>query len=223
MSLLIIEDDQNIILSLSLALNNVGFKIESASNGLEGWEMARSNKYDLILLDCNLPGLTGFEIVKKLRNEKIFTPIIILTVLEELNDKIELFNLGSDDYITKPFAFTELLARIKALLRRPRTLKGEILRIGCLELDPDKFLVTKNNLRIPFSAKEFSLLEFLMLNKGRYLSRQIIMEKIWDENADPFSNTIEVHIMNIRKKLETTSEHYIFTASNRGYKIDSER
>jgi len=223
MSLLIIEDDQNIVLSLSLALNNVGFKVDSATDGLTGLTMALTNKYDLILLDCNLPSLNGFEIVKKLRDEKIFTPIIILTVLEELNDKIELFNLGSDDYLTKPFALTELLARIRALLRRPQNLRGEILKIGQIELDPDKFLVTKNNIRVPFSAKEFSLLEYLMVNKGCYLSRQNIMEKIWDENADPFSNTIEVHIMNIRRKLETPSEHYIFTASNRGYKIDIEK
>lgn len=220
MSLLLIEDDPNIVLSLTLALTNAGFKVESASDGREGFDLARNYKYDLILLDCNLPRLSGFEIVKKLRTEKCFTPIIILTVLGELNDKLKLFNLGIDDYLIKPFALSELLARIKALLRRPQQFKGEVLRLGNLELDPDKFLVTKNNQRIPLSSREFSLLEYLMSQPGKFLSRQNILEKVWDENADPFSNTVEVHIMNLRKKLETDSEHYIFTASNRGYKID---
>jgi DNA-binding response OmpR family regulator len=223
MALLLIEDDQNIILSLSLALNNVGFKIDTATNGLEGLEMASLKNYELILLDCNLPDISGFEIVKRLRSEKIFTPIIILTVLEELNDKVELFNLGSDDYLTKPFAFAELLARIRALLRRPRNFKGEVLKIGTLELDPDRFTVFNCGKKINLSSKEFSLLEYLIINQGKYISRQELMEEIWDENADPFSNTIEVHIMNIRKKLGTESGRYIFTAANRGYKIDLEK
>lgn len=223
MSLLLIEDDPNMVLSLSLALNDAGFKVESASDGLEGLDLARFNKYELILLDCNLPRLSGFDIVKRLRAGKIATPIIILTVLGELNDKIELFDLGADDYLTKPFAFSELLARVKALLRRPLNLCGEILRVGNLELDPDKFLVAKNGVRIPMSSREFSLLEYLMANKGKFLSRQKIMDEIWDEEANSFSNTVEVHIMNIRRKLETENEHYIFTASNRGYKVDNQR
>jgi len=223
MSLLLVEDDPNIVLSLSLALTNAGFAVDSASDGREGFDLAHNNKYEAILLDCNLPRLSGFEIVKKLRAEKCSTPIIVLTVLSELNDKLELFNLGADDYLIKPFALSELLARLKALLRRPRSIQGEILKIGNLELDPDKFLVTKNGLRIPMSSREFSLLEYLMVNKGKFLSRQTILEKVWDENADPFSNTVEVHIMNIRKKIETNREHYIFTASNRGYKADTQR
>lgn len=223
MSLLLIEDDPNMVLSLTLALNNAGFKVDTAIDGLVGLDLARFNKYELILLDCNLPRLSGFDIVKRLRAEKCATPIIILTVLGELNDKIELFTLGVDDYLTKPFAFTELLARVGALLRRPLNLQGEVLKVGDLELDPDRFLVTKSGNRIPLSSREFSLLEYLMINKGKFLSRQKIMEKIWDENADPFSNTVEVHIMNIRRKLETETEHYIFTASNRGYKVDSQR
>lgn len=223
MSLLIIEDDTNMVLSLSLALTDAGFKVESASDGQLGLELVRSNKYDLILLDYNLPGLSGPEIVKKLRAEKCFTPIIVITVFGELRDKLELFNLGADDYLTKPFALSELLARLRALLRRPHNLQGETFRVGNLELDSDKFLVTKNGVRIPMSSREFSLLKYLMANQGKFLSRQNIMETIWDENADPFSNTVEVHIMNIRKKIENANEHYIFTASNRGYKIDSQR
>lgn len=223
MSLLIIEDDTNIVLSLSLALREAGFKVESANDGLVGLDFARSNKYDLIILDYNLPGLSGGEIVEKLRAEKYVMPIIIITVLSEIKNKLDLFNLGADDYLVKPFALSELLARLHALLRRPYNLQGETLKLGNLELDADKFLVTKNGVRVPLSAREFSLLEYLMSNPGRFLSRQNIMEKVWDENTDPFSNTVEVHIMNIRKKLENNDEHYIFTASNRGYKIDLQR
>jgi len=223
MSLLLIEDDPNVVLSLSLALSNAGFQVDSAINGLEGLELVRAHKYDLILLDCNLPKLSGFEVVRRLRTDGVMTPIIILTVLSELNDKLELFNLGIDDYLIKPFAFSELLARLKALLRRPRHIQAEILKIGNIELDPDRFLVTNKGRRILMSAREFALLEYLMLNKGKYLSRQNIIDKIWDENADPFSNTVEVHIMNIRKKLEIDKVRYIFTASNRGYKIDIEK
>lgn len=223
MSLLLIEDDVNLVLSLNLTLTNAGFKIDSAGDGREGLDLALSNKYEAILLDCNLPKLSGFEIIKRLRAKKCFTPVIILTVLNELNDKIELFNLGADDYLIKPFAVSELLARLKALLRRPSNIQGEILKVGNLELNPDKFLVTKGGVRIPMSAREFSLLEYLMSHKGDFLSRQNILDKVWDENADPFSNTVEVHIMNIRKKLETETEHYIFTASNRGYKVDMQK
>lgn len=211
------------LISLSLSLMNVGFKVDSSANGLEALDLARNEIYDAILLDCNLPGLSGFEIVRKLRAEKFATPIIMLTVLSELNDKLELFNLGADDYLIKPFPFSELLARLRAILRRPRKLSSKVLTLGNLELDPDKFLVTKNSIRVPMSSREFSLLEYLMLNQGNFLSRQNILENVWDENADPFSNTVEVHIMNIRKKLENETEHYIFTASNRGYKIDTQK
>jgi DNA-binding response OmpR family regulator len=223
MHLLIIEDDPTMALSLSLILTNAGFKVDSTGDGAEGFDLASSKKYDLILLDCNLPKLSGLEIVKKLRAEKCFTPIIILTVLSEINNKVDLFNLGADDYLIKPFSPFELLARLKALMRRPRSWPGEILKIGKLELDADRFLVTRDGTRIFLSAREFSLLEYLMINKGKFLSRQNILENVWDENADPFSNTIEVHIMNIRKKIETETEHYIFTASNRGYKVDSQK
>lgn len=223
MSLLIIEDDPDVILSLSLALNKVGFKIDTATNGLAGLDLARSHKYELIILDCNLPGLSGPNIAKQLRAEKCSTPIIILSVINEIDNKVELLNLGVDDYLIKPFSISELLARIHALLRRPPLQCSDTITVGKLELNHDKFRITKNGVHIPFSAREFSLLEYLMKNKGIFISRQKIMEELWDENADPFSNTIEVHIRNIRKKIETEKEHYIFTASNRGYKVDLER
>lgn len=221
MRLLIIEDDPDMLRILALALTKADFMVDTASDGQAGYQLALTNNYELIILDCNLPKLSGQEIVKKLREEGRAVPILILTVLAETNDKVELFELGADDYLTKPFAISELLVRIKALLRRSTILKGHVLKIGQLELDPDKFLVIKDGHRLALSSKEFTLLEYFMNNPERVLSRQEIMDNVWDENHDPFSNTIEVHIMNLRRKLEPDGEQIILTVPNRGYKIKS--
>jgi len=220
MRILLIEDDADIRASLSLALKTANYAVDTALDGEKGYFLAATNDYDLIILDYNLPKLNGREIIKKLREEEKSAPIMMLTVHDGVNDKVDLLNLGADDYLTKPFALSELLARIKAILRRPETWQSRILKIGDLELDPDKFLVTKNSQRIALSSKEFALLEYLLQNKGRIMSRQEIMEHVWDENANPFSNTIEAHISNLRKKLENGNQKLIFTVSNRGYKID---
>lgn len=220
MRLLLIEDDVDIIRSLAAALKAANYVVDTALDGERGYFSATTSNYDLIILDYNLPGLNGREIVKRLREEGSKTPVLMLTVHNELADKVDLLNLGADDYLTKPFALSEILARIKAILRRPETWQNHRLKIGDLELDSDKFLATRNGKRINLSSKEFALLEYLMQNKGRIMSRQEIMEHVWDENADPFSNTIEAHISNLRKKLETDKQKLIFTVSNRGYKID---
>lgn len=144
----------------------------------------------------------------------------MLTVRCELPDKIELLNSGADDYLSKPFAISELLARIKAITRRPKNWSDSCLKCAGVELDQNKFTVTKNGQDVCLSYKEFALLEYLLKNKGRVIPRQEIMEHVWDENADPFSNTIEVHIMRLRKKLENKEERLISTFPNRGYRID---
>ena len=223
MRILLIEDDSDISRPLALALKASNFTVDTATDGENGYFSARTNSYSLIILDYNLPGLNGREIIEKLRAENINIPILMLTVRSEINDKIELLDLGADDYLSKPFAVAELLARVKALLRRPKTYTENILKLGDLELDPDRFLVSRQGQRVFLSSKEFALLEYLMKNKGRIMSRQEIMENVWDENADPFSNTIEVHIRNLRRKLETDGRKLIFTFSNRGYKIDEKK
>lgn len=220
MRILIIEDDADIRASLSMALKTANYAVDTATDGEKGYFLAATNDYDLIILDYNLPKLNGREIIQKLREEEKSVPILMLTVHDGTNDKVDLLNLGADDYLTKPFALSELLARIKAILRRPETWQNRILKIGDLELDPDKFLVTKNGQRVALPSKEFALLEYLLQNKGQIMSRQEIMEHVWDENANPFSNTIEAHISNLRKKLESEEKKLIFTVSNRGYKID---
>jgi len=222
MRLLLIEDDVDLSLTLALFLKATGYALDTARDGERGYFLAQTNDYDIIISDYNLPLLSGREIIGRLRAENIGTPIIILTVRSETKDKIELLNLGADDYLTKPFSSLELSARIKSLLRRP---KGWLATLKCrdLEMDSDRYLVTKNGQQIYLSQKEFSLLEYLMKNKGRVLTRQEIMEHTWDENADPFSNTIEVHIMNLRKKIETKDDRFIFTFSGRGYKLDEKK
>ncbi len=223
MKLLLIEDDANIRHALLPAFKAENYIIDTAPDGERGYFLASTNSYDLIILDYNLPKLNGREIIEKLRHEKINIPILILTIHSELNDKVDLLNLGADDYLTKPFILSELLAHVKAILRRPKVWQGHILKINNLELDHDKFLVTKEGKRIILSSKEFALLEYLLKNQGIILSRQNIMEHVWDENADPFSNTIEVHIRNLRRKLESEKQKFIFTVSNRGYKIDNKK
>lgn len=220
MKLLIIDDDQNIINLLRLALKAAGYTIDLASDGEQGYQLAQEYHYNLIILDYNLPKLSGRELTKKLRQEEINTPIIIISVRSELGDKTDLLELGADDYLTKPFALSELIARVKAITRRPSERQPNYLRLGNLELDCDRLTATRKGQTINLSIKEFALLEYLIRHKGIVLSRQEIMENVWDANADPFSNTIEVHISNLRKKIENGRREIITTFSNRGYKLN---
>lgn len=220
MKILLIEDDVDIIYSLVPILKEAGYVTTAISDGENGFLSAQTEGYDLVILDYNLPKLNGREIIQKIRNSGSSVPIIMLTVQGELENKIDLLNIGADDYITKPFSCSELLARIKTILKRPKIREERILKINGLEINPDRFSVINNGQKVSLSSREFSLLEYLIRNRGIILSRQNIMEHVWDENADPFSNTIEVHIRNLRRKLETSGQKLIYTISNRGYKID---
>ncbi len=222
MRLLIVEDDKNIATSLAKVLKEHSYSVDIAYDGDKGYFMASTNPYDLIIMDFNLPLMNGREIIEKLRSEDNSTPILMLTVRDLASEKTELLNLGADDYLSKPFAVSELIARIKAIMRRPAQRLQTILSCGELSVTPDLFLVSFGKKRIYLSSKEFSLLEFMMLNKGRIVSRQEIMEHVWDENANPFSNTIEVHIKNLRKKLGGAKK-MIYTFPTRGYKLDLKR
>lgn len=220
MRLLLIEDDNNIAEILAVFLKAKGYMTDVAADGEKGYQLACGQNYDLIILDYNLPKMNGREVIESLRAVKINTPVLMLSVRSGLDDKIELLNLGVDDYLTKPFNLTEILAHIKAILRRPPVWQETSLKINDLELIPEKFQATKNGHRVSLSPREFSLLEYLLRHRGLIMSRQDIMEHVWDENADPFSNTIEVHISNLRRKLETKKQKFIFTVSGRGYKVD---
>lgn len=221
MRILLIEDDVEIIRSLSLALRAINFTVATATDGEEGLHLALNNSYDVIILDYNLPKLNGQEVLEKVKDIKPRLPILILTVRSEINDKVALLNSGADDYLTKPFSFSELIARIKSISRRPGVHSKQLLKIDKVILDPRSFTVEVNDKEIKLSTKEFSLLQLLMSNPGQVISRQEIIEKVWDDEADPFSNTVEVHIMRLRKKIKDYKKKLITTCSNRGYKINN--
>ncbi len=221
MKILIIEDEKDIRTFLKSNLEDSGFSVDCAETGEGGTFLALSNDYDLILLDLNLPDKNGLEVCRSLRLAGKETPIIILTVETETDNKVKLLNAGVDDYLTKPFSVSELIARIKALLRRPKKISGGLLSFGDLILDSDKQTVKQKSKIIYLTRKEFGLLEYLLRNRGRIVSRGEIIEHVWDSEADIFSNTIETHVVNLRKKLNKDGKSSLIkTYSGRGYAIN---
>lgn len=220
MRLLLVEDEKNIRDFLKTSLEAELFSVDIAEDGDKGSMLGRVNDYDLIILDYLLPGKNGMQVCKEIRDKGKSVPIIILSVESETGSKIGLLNAGADDYMTKPFSFEELLARIKAMLRRPQTIKEEVLEIGNLVVDVGSQKVLSNGQEVYLTKKEFELLEFLMRNHGQVLSRGLIMEHVWDINADPFSNTIETHILNLRRKLNLAKDQLIRTVPGRGYRVE---
>lgn len=221
MRILIVEDDPKINSFLKGALESEYFVVDSAVDGEEGISFARTNVYDVIILDSMLPKWGGIDVCLVLREEGNTTPIIGLSVRSETVNKVQFLNAGADDYLTKPFSFEELIARVRALLRRPQVLQTEVLEIEDVALNARRHVVTKNGAEVYLTRKEFLLLEYLMQNKGTVLTRGMILEHVWDMNADPFSNTIETHIMSLRKKIDPKGQsRLIQTVSGVGYKID---
>lgn len=223
MRILLVEDDEPLLEFLKLRLQSEGFSVDAEKDGNKGSFLARTNNYDVIILDYVLPKKSGAKICQEVRTRGTTTPIIIISVQTEVPTRIELLNIGADDYVIKPFPFEELLARIRAVLRRPMQLKEEILTIDDLILDSTRFNVERAGRKIKLTKKEFALLEYLLRHKGAVLSRGTIMEHVWDIQGDLFSNTIETHILNLRKKLyRPGGAKLIHTISGRGYKIDLE-
>lgn len=224
MRILIVEDEQDIREFLKISLEAEMFTVDLAENGEKGSHLARANKYDVIILDDILPKKTGAEICAEIRKNGQTTPIIMLSIKTQATQKIDLLNMGADDYIGKPFTFGELLARIRAVLRRPQQLESDILEMEDLVLDVARHRVLRNGKEIYLTRKEFELLEYLMRNRGTVVSRGTLIEHIWDMQADPFSNTIETHILNLRKKIDTQpGRKLIQTVPGRGYKVDTKR
>jgi len=220
MKILIIEDNISIRNILRLSLEAKGFAIDEAEDGEIGSYLARTNSYDAILLDNVLPKKMGGHICKEVREAGITTPIIVLSGKQEVLTKIELLNRGADDYVTKPFSFEELLARINSVLRRPEQIKQNKIIIKDFAIDFRAQTIQKNKKEIYLTRKEFSLLEYLVTNKNIVMSRGEILEHVWDMDTDPFSNTIETHVMNLRKKLKDTKRTLISSIPGRGYKFN---
>ena len=221
MHILIAEDEKEIRNFLKSSLESECYMVDAAENGGLALELARKNKYDLFLFDNIMPELTGEELCKELRSDGNNTPILMLSVKSESTTKVDLLNAGADDYLTKPFSIDELMARIKALLRRPHDIKQDVYQVDGLVLDNIKHAVHRDGEEIYLAKKEFALLRYLMKNKGTVLSRSMIMEHVWGTTTDPFSNTIESHIRSLRKKIDTgDKKKLIHTITGRGYKVD---
>lgn len=221
MRILIVDDEEGVRDMLQHTLKAEGFAVDSAEDGERGSYLARTNEYDIIVLDNRLPKKSGIEVVREVRLNDVETPILILSVLGDARYKSDLLNAGADDYLAKPYSFEELVARIRALLRRPKQVLADVLHVEDLTLDTKAHTVHRGTNALVLTHKEFSLLEYLMRNQGAALTRGMLMEHVWDMNADPFSNTIESHIASLRRKIERKgSIQLIKTISGRGYKIE---
>jgi len=221
MRVLIIEDEKEISSILKIGLEAECFVVDMAKNGEQGFYLATTNDYDLIILDNMLPKKDGKSVCEDIRKDGRTMPIIMLSVKSEAMTKVDLLNAGADDYLTKPFSLQELLARVRALLRRPQKIESEIMTLDDLFVDTKRHIIKRGEVEMYLTRKEFILLEYLMRNRGVVLSRGMIMEHVWDMNADPFSNTVESHILNLRRKVDTKGKkRLIHTVPGRGYKID---
>ena len=201
MRVLIVEDEKKVAGFIKKGLEEELYAVDTAEDGEEGLAMALENPYDLIVLDIMLPKIDGLEALSQLRKKSINTPIILLTAKGSVGDKVAGLNLGADDYLTKPFAFSELLARIRSLLRRGTDSKT-VLQVSDLTLDLVRHKVKRNGEEIDLTGKEYSLLEYFMRNPGKVLTRTMIGEHVWDYNFDTFTNVIDVYVNHLRKKID---------------------
>ncbi len=201
MKILLVDDEKQLTEALSVILKKNNYSVDCAYNGEDGLDLALSEIYDLIILDVMMPKLDGLSVLKTLRAKKINTPILMLSAKSEITDKIDGLNFGADDYITKPFVTDELLARIRALLRRKDTFTGDVLSFGDIMLDRDSLELIKGDKKISLGKKEFQILEMLILNEGKSIDKEKFIEKIWGYDTDAEYNTIEVYVSFLRKKL----------------------
>lgn len=221
MKIIIIEDDEAITTSIKDSLNNYDFIVDIAKTGQRGLELIRKNNYDLIILDLNLPDFNGEEVCKIVRSDELMLPILIISADNQINRKINLLDLGADDYLSKPFSIPELISRIKALLRRPSKITNSITKIKNLEIDKQRQTLKIEGKDIYLTKKEFLLLEYFTDHPGVVVSRNELMEHVWDIKANFFSKTIEMHIVNLRKKINQNKKiSLIKTISGRGYKFN---
>lgn len=203
MRILVVEDDHKIANALKRGLEQESFAVDVVYDGDDGEAMATTEEYDLIILDRMLPGnYDGLSIVQTLREAQNHIPVLLLTAKDKVHDRVEGLNAGADDYLVKPFAFTELLARIRALLRRPQDQTGTSLTYRDLTLDPHTFTVTRDGQAINLTSKEFALLEYLMRNPGRTLTKDSLIQHVWDYDADILPNTVEVYMGYLRNKVD---------------------
>lgn len=202
MRILVVEDDVKIASALKRGLERQSYAVDVCNDGTDGQAMATTENYDLVILDRMLPGVDGMEILKSMRESSIAVPVLLLTAKDRVLDRAEGLNSGADDYLVKPFAFVELIARVRALLRRPQEAQDTSIESDGVELDRDNFSASRDNTTIELTSKEFALLEYLMSQSGRVVTKDQIMQHVWDYDADILPNTIEVYIGYLRAKID---------------------
>jgi heavy metal response regulator len=223
MRILVVEDEKKVLSFIKKGLEEEGYAVDTASDGETGLYMGLDGIHDLIVLDINLPKKDGLAILKALRGNRISTPVLLLTARTTIEDRVVGLDTGADDYLTKPFAFQELLARIRALLRRRADVEAPLLKVADLTLDPARHLVLRGEERIELTAKEFALLDYFMRNPDRVLTRTMIADHVWDYGFDSGTNVIDVYVNYLRKKIETGREHKLIqTVRGVGYVLKTE-
>jgi len=222
MRILVIEDEHKIANSIKQGFEQEHYAVDVAYNGTAGLDLAMSEEYDCIILDRLLPEIEGVKIVKRLRTNNIHTPLLLLTAKTQVTDKVEGLNAGADDYLTKPFAFTELLARVRALIRRPAQASGPQFSVEDLTLDTETFEVYRGKKKLALSQKEFALLEYLIRHPHKIIKKEQLINSVWNYDADVLPNTVEVYIKHLRDKIDkpfSDLPNLIHTVRGFGYKL----
>jgi len=223
MRILLVEDEKKLADMVARGLKAERYAVDVALDGQSGWEFASAYEYDLIILDLMLPGLSGTEILRRVRRKNESVPILILTARDATAEKVQNFEAGADDYLTKPFAFAELLVRVKALLRRGPVNRSSMLRVGDLEVDRLSQQVRRAGKRIELTAKEYSLLEYFATNPGRVFSRTMIIEHVWDQSFEGLTNIVDVYVRHLRGKVDDPfPTKLIRTVRGMGYCLSDE-
>jgi len=220
MKILVVEDDRTVGQYVKRGLEEQRYHADLVEDGMEGLRLASGGRYDLIVLDLRLPEMNGLEVLRTLRDRGNTTPVLVLTAQDAVDFKVQALRSGADDYVTKPFAFEELLARVEALGRRPKEIRSPLLRVGDLELDGETREVKRGGERIELTPKEYTVLEYLMRHAGRVMSRTLITEYAWDYHFDPGTNIVDVVINRLRKKVDTGHAHkLVHTVRGVGYVV----
>lgn len=216
MRVLVVEDEPDLLTVLSQALREQGYAVDTAANGRDGLFKAQGGQYDGIILDLMLPLIDGLEVLKQLRSERHTVPVLLLTARDALSDRVRGLDSGADDYVVKPFDMAELLARLRAIVRRAGGTANPVIELGGIKIDTTRQIVFKDGHEVALTPREYSLVELLALHRGRLVTRNTIYDHLFDEEDDSLSNLVDVHISNVRKKL---GKDFIITRRGRGYMI----
>ena len=223
MRILVVEDEKKVASFIKKGLEEEGYAVDVAVDGDEGLGMAFERVHDLLILDIRLPKMDGLQVLQALRRDSLTTPVLLLTVRATIEDKVLGLDAGADDYLTKPFAFQELVARVRALLRRRAEAEPTVLQVGDLVLDPARRTVTRGGVKIDLTPREFTLLDYFMRNPGRVLTRTMIAERVWDYSFDTSTNVIDVYVNYLRRKIDADREPKLLqTVRGVGYLLNTE-